>query len=168
MSVVNTLIPVTAVARMAAAFASLLIAFSVPVSFAGEAGNLPVLVVKSPYDLEQTVANLKTAAEGNNFRVIREQSVDHGLVENEDEDRRQRILYFCNFDMLHDALAIDKRVGVFLPCQVNVTEREDGVYVIAPNPKVISALFLLDNPELAAACTHLQNTYEAILEEGTL
>ncbi len=169
MTVANLTIFRSAVAlsRLATAIFVLFIAASPPAAYAGETDASPVLVMKSPYDLEQTVANLKAAAQGNNFRVIREQSVDHGLVENQDEDRRQRILYFCNFDMMHDALAVDKRVGVFLPCQVNVTEREDGVYVIAPNPKVISSTFI-DNPELVPACTQLRSAYEAILEEGTL
>ncbi len=166
---VKNLIKVSAVAFWRIALRALLfsIALGVPSSFADDIDTSPVLVAKSPYGLEQTIANLKAAAEGNNFRVIREQSLDYGLVDNEDENRSQRILYFCNFDMLHEALAVDKRVGVFLPCQVNVIELDDGVYVIAPNPKVISMAYI-DNSELAPACSRLQDAYNAILEEATL
>ncbi len=134
--------------------------------FTGAAGT-PAIVVKSPYNLEQTVDHIKAAAEGNNFRVIREQSINFGLVEEEFEDQHTRILYFCNFDMLYSALQADERVGVFLPCQVNIVERQDGVYVIAPDPKAINAAFL-GNSELGPACDHLSKAYQAIVEEGTM
>ncbi len=156
-----------AIPVLLAAFGALVTTWSAAAPATDPADGPPVLVAKSPYDLETTLSHLKAAAEGNNFRVIREQTVDFGLVEEQSQDRRQRILYFCNFDMLNDALLADKRVGVFLPCQVNVSQRDDGVYVIAPNPKLVSAAYL-GNPDLAPACEHLHQAYQAILEEGTL
>ncbi len=169
MFVLRKLIPGSpaAITLLVAALVTLTTIWPAAASPVNAADAPPVLVAKSPYDLETTLTRLKAAAEGNNFRVIREQTVDFGLVDQNEEDRQQRILYFCNFDMLYDALQVDKRVGVFLPCQVNVTQRDDGVYVIAPNSKLVSAAYL-GNPDLAPACDHLHQAYQAILEEGTL
>ena len=75
----------------------------------------PIIEVESSYDLEQTLENLKQAVIGRNFRVIREQYLDEGLVPEGEENRRQVMLYFCNFSLLNEALVLDPRVGLFLP-----------------------------------------------------
>jgi len=127
----------------------------------------PFLMVRSPYSLEQTVVRIKAAAIGHNFRFIREQSLDYGFVSERDENTRQRIIYFCDFSFLHDALRIDRHIGIFLPCQVTVTERGDSVYIVALNPKIISAAFF-NNPALSNACNILQQAYVEIIDEATM
>lgn len=126
----------------------------------------PTTVYDSPYSLEETVANVKQAVVGKNFRVIREQYFDSGLVPEGQEDKRSVIIYFCNFNILNDALAIDPRVGLFLPCRVTVVERDGKVQVMAINPKTLSHLF--NNEELDRVCTEMSRVYESILEEATL
>ncbi len=131
------------------------------------AADSPVLLVKSPYSFEQTVSRVKAAATGQNFRFIREQSVDYGFVAPEQEGERRRIIYFCDFGFLNSALKIDRHIGMFLPCQVNVVEVGGTVYIVAPKPKVLSSEFF-DNPKLNNACTKLQLIYSEILEEATM
>ena len=126
----------------------------------------PTTVYDSPYTLEETVANVKQAVVGKNFRVIREQFFDAGLVPEGQEDKRSVIIYFCNFNILNDALAIDPRVGLFLPCRVTVVERAGKVQVMAINPKTLSHLF--NNEELDRVCEEMSRVYESILEEATL
>lgn len=127
---------------------------------------VPTRVYDSPYSLEETVANVKQAVVGKNFRIIREQYFDQGLVPEGQEDKRAVIIYFCNFNILNDALAIDPRVGLFLPCRVTVVEREGKVQVMAINPKTLSQLF--NNEELDRVCNEMSRVYESILEEATL
>ncbi|HFQ13731.1 MAG TPA: c-type cytochrome [Gammaproteobacteria bacterium] len=123
-------------------------------------------VYESPYSMEETIAGLKRAIIGENFRIIRVQNIDSGLVEKEQEDRKKVIIYFCNFQLLNDALAVDPRVGLFLPCRVTVVEREGKVLVYALNPKRLSRLF--NNNELNRLCDGMSETYISIIEEATL
>jgi cytochrome c oxidase cbb3-type subunit 3 len=126
----------------------------------------PFIQFESSYDLEQTLANLKESVVGHNFRVIREQMVDQGLAQPGQENRREVMLYFCDFGFLNQALSIDPRVGLFLPCRVTVVETEHGVLVMSINPKNLGRLF--NNSELDKACRKMHDLYYEIMEEATL
>jgi cytochrome c oxidase cbb3-type subunit 3 len=126
----------------------------------------PVFVRVSPYDLQETIESVKRAAIGFNFRLIREQYLQDGLVPEGEEDPRQVIIYSCNFKLLDDVLKIDPRVGLFLPCRVTVVEQEGEVRVMSINPRRLSYLF--NNRELDQACEEMARIYEAMLEEATL
>jgi len=130
------------------------------------AGLESVIQFESSYDLEQTLENLKQAVVGRNFRVIREQYFEQGLAAAGDENPRRIILYFCNFAFLDEALAIDPRVGLFLPCRITLVETEHGVQVMSINPKNLSQLF--NNQALDKACEQMHDLYEEIMEEATL
>jgi cytochrome c oxidase cbb3-type subunit 3 len=125
-----------------------------------------VIITESPYTLEETIENLKESIISQNFLLIRTDYLEHGLVEEGKEDKRQVILHFCNFKLLFDALAIDPRVGMFLPCRVTVVEREGKVLVMTINPMYLSHLF--NNDELDEACKQMHGIYNEILEDATL
>jgi cytochrome c oxidase cbb3-type subunit 3 len=126
----------------------------------------PTRVYESSYSLEDTIKNVKQAAVGRNFRIIRVQYFDDGLVAKGQEDRKKVIIYFCNFRLLNEALAIDPRVGLFLPCRVTVVERDGKVQVMSINTESLSHLF--NNQELDRICAEMSQMYESILEEATL
>ncbi len=119
----------------------------------------------SPYSVEDTVKALERAAVGRNFRIIRTQTLEDGLFPEQEQNPNQVIVYFCNFDMVNRALAIDPRVGLFLPCRVTVVEQEDGVKVMSINPKRLAYLF--NNAELNRLCDEMVKTYSNIIEEAT-
>jgi len=125
-----------------------------------------VIISESPYTLKETVENLKQSIVGQNFLLIRTENLEHGLVEEGKEDKRQVIMHFCNFKFLFDALAIDPRIGMFLPCRITVVERGGKVLVMAINPKYLSTLF--NNDELNEACEQMHNVYSTIIEDATL
>lgn len=125
-----------------------------------------IISFESPYDLQTTVKNITKAAIGKNFRIIREQTLDQGLVKEGKENKKQIIIYFCNFQLLFDALAVDPRVGLFLPCRVTAVEENGKVNVYAVNPKRLSKLF--NNYELDKLCSEMYDTYTSIIEEATL
>lgn len=125
-----------------------------------------MLVMESPYSLEETVEAVKRAAVGKNFRLIRDQYLEDGLYPEGELNTRQVMVYFCNFQFLYDALALDPRVGLFLPCRVTVVERDGKVQVMSINPKRLSHLF--NNAELDRACDEMYQLYAEILEEATL
>lgn len=125
-----------------------------------------IIRMESPYSFEETLDNLKKAISARNFRIIREQTLDSGFVEKGKEDRRQYIVYFCSFSFLNEALSIDPRVGLFLPCRVTLQETENGIELVTINPENLSHLF--NNSELDKACARMHRLYTEILEEATL
>jgi cytochrome c oxidase cbb3-type subunit 3 len=137
-----------------------------PVSKADTEADRAVLIAESPYDLKETVENVRRAIIGKNFRLIREQYLEDGLMPAGKENQNQVIVYFCNFKFLYDALALDPRVGMFLPCRVTVVEQEGQVKVMSANPRRVSRLF--NNSELDNVCDEMYRLYTEILEEATL
>ncbi len=125
-----------------------------------------VIVRESPYDVAQTVDRLKTAFSGANMRIIRAVPYDEGIVEKGKENRKRWIVDACDFNFLNKALAVDPRVGLFLPCRVTVAEHQGKVLVLTINPKRLSAIF--NNSELNELCEQMQKIYTDILEEATL
>lgn len=126
----------------------------------------PVISMDSPYDLKTTVENVKRAVNNNNFFYGRVQTLEYALTAPANENPNQVIVYFCNISLLNQALAIDPRVGMFLPCRVTIVETAGKVQVMSVNPKVLSRLF--NNAELLRLCDELSKSYIAIMEEATL
>jgi len=126
----------------------------------------PMLVRESPYSVEETVDKVKTAIGAANMRLIRIQTLDQGFVEEGKEDRRQMIVYSCDFAFLNEALKVDPRVGLFLPCRITVVQHAGKVLVMSINPKRLSQIF--NNAELNELCEQMHKVYADILEESIL
>ncbi len=126
----------------------------------------PIIQFESSYSLEETLENLKQAVVGRNFRIIRVQYFQEGLTSEGEEDPARVMLYFCNFSFLDEALAIDPRVGLFLPCRITLVDTGHGVQVMTINPKNLSRLF--NNAELDKACQEMHDIYAEIMEDATL
>ena len=125
-----------------------------------------IISMDSPYDLKTTIENLKKAVTSNNFIFIREQPLNAGLVAEGSEDPKQHIIYFCNFNLVNQALATDPRVGLFLPCRITVVEHHGKVTMMAANPKRLSRIF--NNAELNEMCDQVTKMYLAVMEEAAL
>ncbi len=130
------------------------------------AGLKPDLIVQSPYDLKTTIKNLTQAINSDNFFVGRSQPVEYGLTTPDKANPHQIIVYFCDVPFLNKALAIDPRVGLFLPCRITVVEHAGKVMLMAVNPEVVSRLF--NNGELNELCKEMHDRYLAIMQEATL
>jgi cytochrome c oxidase cbb3-type subunit III len=127
----------------------------------------PVITMESSYDVQTTVANIKRAVIGKNFRIIRIQNLENGLFPEDKQDKKQVIVYFCNFNFINDALSIDPRVGLYMPCRITVVEKEDGtVELMSINPLYLSRMF--NNAELKESCNKMYDVYTSIMEEATL
>jgi cytochrome c oxidase cbb3-type subunit 3 len=126
----------------------------------------PVIIVDSPYSLDETIENLKQAITDKNFTLIRTDYLEHGLVEEGKENKKQVVLHFCNFGFLFEALAIDPRVGMFLPCRVTIIERDGKVQLSTINPKRLGKLF--NNHELDESCEKMYGVYRGLLEDAAL
>ena len=125
----------------------------------------PLISYESPHSLEETVTILKRAITGKNFKIIREQYVNQGLVKKGKENKKQIMIYFCNFNLLNRALAIDPRVGLFLPCRITVVENKGKVIIMSSNPIYMSRFF--NNENLNKLCKEMYQNYADIIEEAT-
>ncbi|MGM0593690.1 MAG: c-type cytochrome [Pseudomonadota bacterium] len=138
-----------------------------PIHWRYDSEEGPSITMESEYDLETTVENIKRAAVGKNFRVIRTTTLEDGLFDEDEQNLRQVVVHFCNFNFINEALSLDPRVGMFMPCRVNAVEYPDGtVELSAINPRYMSRMY--NNAELDEACDRMYNIYESIMEEATL
>ena len=125
----------------------------------------PLITFESPYSLDETVTLIKRGITGKNFRIIRTQYLEQGIVKAGSENKNQVIIYFCNFDFLNRALAIDPRVGLFLPCRITIVNNKGKVSVTSTNPLYMSTFF--NNNELNKLCQEMFQIYSDIIEEST-
>ncbi len=125
-----------------------------------------ILSYESSYSLEETIENMKQAALGHNFRYIREQTLNQGFVDKEQENKEQYLIYFCNFAFLNQVLSVDPRIGMFLPFRATILKKDDTVQVMTVNPNYLCSLF--NNSELKQGCMFMSEQYDAMLEESTL
>lgn len=77
--------------------------------------------------------------------------------------RPYTILGACNPQLAHEALKIEDKVGVMLPCNVIVQQMEDGrVEVAAIDP--VASMLAIDNPRLREAAEHVRGKLCAVIE----
>ena len=125
----------------------------------------PIITYRSPYSFSETIERIKRAAVGNKFKLIRDQALDSGFVAQHQESKTETIVYFCNYELIYDAMAIDPRVGMFLPSRITVIDQDGKVQAMSINPKRLSQLF--NNDALDEACEQMHDTYSTILQEAT-
>ena len=137
----------------------------VPSRPTADAKEPAMLVYESPFSVEKTVDNLKQSVVAANMRLIRIQYLDDGFVPKGKENKKRVIVYSCGFNFLNEALKIDPRVGLFLPCRVTVVKHKDKVLVMSVNPKRLAYLF--NNNELSEMCSKMKKKYSELMEEAT-
>ncbi len=108
--------------------------------------------------LERTVAALK----GEGFGVLTEIDVQATLKQKLGVDfRRYRILGACNPPLAHRALMAAPEVGLLLPCNVTVSEVEEGLTEVA----LVNPLILLDvvnHPDLLSIAREARARLERV------
>ncbi len=99
-------------------------------------------------DYETALEQVTEALKGEGFGVLTEIDVKATLKKKIDVDfRNYKILGACNPPFAHKALSAAPEVGLLLPCNVTVSEEEDGkilIHIINPN----MMMSMMDNPDL--------------------
>ena len=104
-----------------------------------------------PYDTALRRATEALKQEG--FGVLTTIDVTRTLKEKLDRDfRRYTILGACNPLLADRALHAELDIGLLLPCNVIVYEREAGASTVAAMAP-LAAMALVDNPEVMAVAT---------------
>ena len=126
-----------------------------------------LIITDSPYSFDKTLEQLRFAIIASNFRLIREQRLDQGIVPVKNSSRREVILYFCNFGLLHTAMLREKHIGAFLPFRVTVIQQGDTVRVMALDPRWLDQI-LATRQKLGGMADTMHEVYARVLDEATL
>lgn len=121
--------------------------------------------VSGPFDA--VVADVTAKLKMQGFGVLTDIDVQATLKAKLGVDTpKYRILGACNPRFAHEALKIEERLGVLLPCNVIVHETTDRrVEVASIDP--VSAMELADNPALRTTAQEVRRLLaEAIAEVG--
>lgn len=117
-------------------------------------------------NIEQASEALIQAIGNNNYTFVRQQVMDSPLAPADWKAKSVRIIYFCNFDLMNRALALDTRTAEFLPCRITLIESGEGVDLVAVNPVWVSNR--LGNYRLHEYCMTMKKDYLTIMNEAAL
>jgi uncharacterized protein (DUF302 family) len=110
--------------------------------------------------IEQVTEELKK--EG--FGVLTQIDVQQTLKNRIDADiRKYRILGACNPQFAYKAIQNEDKIGVFLPCNVLVSENADGdVEVSAVDP--VASMMSIDNANLESIAGEIQQKLKSVID----
>jgi uncharacterized protein (DUF302 family) len=114
----------------------------------------------------EAVARVRAALAGQGFGVLTEIDVTATLQARLGEQIEDYvILGACNPPFAHQALGIDRSIGLLLPCNVVVRAGSDGTIVEALDPQVM--VTLTGRPELKPVADEVSRRLAAALAELT-
>ena len=116
-----------------------------------------------PGAFDAVVARVVAALKTEGFGVLTDIDVAATLKAKIGADfRPYRILGACNPKMAHQALQIEDKIGVMLPCNVIVQQTDKGVEVAAVDP--VASLGRVGNPALDAAAETVKAALVRVVE----
>jgi uncharacterized protein (DUF302 family) len=110
--------------------------------------------LRVPFD--QALSMTMDALQRHGFGVLTQIDVKETLKKKLDvEFRPYHILGACNPGMAYKALTAEDRIGLMLPCNVIVQQKEDGsIEIAAVDP--VASMQAIQNPELSSIAGQVQ------------
>ena len=105
---------------------------------------------------DETLAKLTDELKKEGFGILTEIDVKETLKKKLDVDFwRYKILGTCNPHFAYQAFQVEDKIGILLPCNVIIQEKDDGqVEVSAINP--VETMKVVENPKLEALAEQVQ------------
>ncbi len=117
--------------------------------------------VSLPY--EQAIEKITEELKKEGFGILTEIDVQDTFKKKLNVDfKKYKILGACNPPVAHKALGIEEELGLLLPCNVIVYEKDGKTVVSVFNPLIMTRL--IDNKELAAIAEEVKSKLLAALE----
>ena len=116
------------------------------------------------YQFDEAVDKITMALKDVGFGILTEIDMKATLKNKLDVDRRPyKILGACNPNFANQALQLEEKIGILLPCNVTVLEQESGkVEVSIMDPTV--AMSIVENPELEALAIDVSEKLETAMK----
>lgn len=112
---------------------------------------------------EDALEKVRAELQKEEFGVLTEIDVKATLKKKLDVDvDKYIILGACNPPMAHKALETEQDIGLMLPCNVIVYEKEGKTYVASIRPSV--AMAMIDNPELKEIATGIEERLKNVID----
>ena len=116
-------------------------------------------------EYDDAVAKATSLLADEGFGVLTQIDVQATLKKKIDVDfRRYVILGACNPQLAHQAISGEPFIGVLLPCNVVVMEREGGGTIVSAL-KPSAAFSLVDNPDVAPIAEEVENRLRRVLDK---
>ena len=118
-------------------------------------------------NFEDTIVKVAEELKKEGFGVLTEIDVKETLKKKLDVDfRKYRILGACNPPLAYKALSEEENIGVMLPCNVIVQEKEGGiVQVSAINP--MESMKSVENPNLEEVASAVSSKLAKVIDNIT-
>jgi len=115
------------------------------------------------YSFEQAIEKVTDELKKEGFGVLTSIDVKETLKKKINVDfKKYTILGACNPPLAHQALLAEEELGLLLPCNVIVYEKNDKTVVSIFDPNVMA--HLIDNPEMKTVAEEVKNKLQRVLE----
>ena len=115
------------------------------------------------YTFEQAIEKVTEELKKEGFGVLTTIDVKDTLKKKIDVDfKKYTILGACNPKLAHSALQVEEELGLLLPCNVIVYEKNDKTVVSIFDPRVMT--LVIENPEMKPVAEEVKTKLQRVLE----
>lgn len=115
------------------------------------------------YTFEQAIEKVTEELKKEGFGVLTTIDVKETLKKKIDVDfKKYTILGACNPKLAHSALQVEEELGLLLPCNVIVYEKDNKTVISVFDPNIMA--HIIDNPKMKAVAQEVKNKLQKVLE----
>lgn len=115
------------------------------------------------YSFDQAIEKVTEELKKEGFGVLTSIDVKDTLKKKIDVDfKKYTILGACNPKLAHGALQVEEELGLLLPCNVIVYEKNDKTVVSIFDPMIMTTL--IENPQMKPVAEEVKNKLQRVLE----
>jgi uncharacterized protein (DUF302 family) len=115
------------------------------------------------YSFEQAIEKVTEELKKEGFGVLTTIDVKDTLKKKIDVDfKKYTILGACNPKLAHSALQVEEELGLLLPCNVIVYEKNEKIVVSIFDPRVMT--LVIENPEMKPVAEEVKTKLQRVLE----
>lgn len=115
------------------------------------------------YSFDHAIEKVTEELKKEGFGVLTSIDVKDTLKKKIDVDfKKYTILGACNPKLAHGALQVEEELGLLLPCNVIVYEKNDKTVVSIFDPIVMTTV--VENPEMKPVAEEVKNKLQKVLE----
>ena len=115
------------------------------------------------YNFEQAIEKVTEELKKEGFGVLTTIDVKETLKKKIDVDfNKYTILGACNPKLAHSGLQAEEELGLLLPCNVIVYEKNDKTVVSVFDPQIMTAV--IENPNMKSIADEVKSKLQKVLE----